>query len=263
MSDFETVKYGVHNGLATIELTRPEKLNAFNAQMFNELADAVTRAAEDPGIRVVLVKGQGRAFSSGIDVLLLGQLSGTRGARFRAFAKTAQRPFEALALMEKPTIAAVQGHALGAGFQLALACDLRIVADDVEFAALEVRFGIIPDLGGPHRLARFLGAPLAKELIWTGRTMGAEEAQRVGLANRVVPADALDQEAETYARTLVASPPIPVSLTKSLINRAPETPLEASLEQQSQAQAACVETEDHREAVEAYLEKRTPRFTGR
>lgn len=263
MADYETIRYGVHDGVATIELARPDKLNAITFHMFEELGDAVDTAAKDPGIRVVLVQGQGRSFSSGLDVTVLGQLAGTRGARFHSFVETAQRPGRRLATMSKPAVAAVQGHAYGAGFQLALACDLRIVADDASFAMLEVRYGILPDLGGPHRLPRLIGAGRAKEIVWSGRTVDAEEALRIGLANKVVPAGKIHEEAESYARALMSAPPIPVSLTKSLIDRAAETPLEASMEHQAQAQERCLESDDHREAVEAYLEKRPARFTGR
>ena len=263
MADFETIKYGVHDGLATITLARPDKRNAINAQMFTELGDAAERAANDPGIRVVLVIGEGAAFSAGVDVLLLNQLAGTRGARFRSFVRVAQRPYYILASMDKPTVAAVQGHAIGAGFQLALACDLRVGAEDVRFSMLEVRFGLIPDLGGLHRLSRLIGPARTKEIVWTGRSLEAEEAERLGLINRLVSADTLDKEAEAYARELVHAPPLPVSLTKTLIGRGHETSLETSLERDAQAQAACIESEDHREAVEAYLEKRPARFHGR
>jgi len=263
MADFETIRYGVHDGVATITLNRPDKRNAINAQMFTELGDAAERAANDPGIRVVLVTGEGDSFSAGIDVLLLNQLSGTRGARFRSFVRTAQRPNYILASMDKPTVVAVQGHAVGAGFQLALACDLRLVTEDVRFAMLEVRFGLIPDLGGLHRLARVIGPARTKEIVWTGRNIGAEEAERLGLVNRVVSAEALEKEAESFVRDLVLAPPLPVSLTKTLIGRAHETSFETSLERDAQAQAACIESEDHREAVEAYMEKRPARFHGR
>ena len=263
MADFETIKYGVHDGVATITLARADKRNAINAQMFTELGDAAERAANDPGIRVVLVTGEGDAFSAGIDVLLLNQLSGTRGARFRSFVRMAQRPFFILASMDKPTVASVQGHAVGAGFQLALACDLRLAGDDVRFGMLEVRFGLIPDLGGLHRLTRLIGQPRTKEIVWTGRNVEAEEAERLGLVNRVVPTGALEKETEAYVRELVIAPPLPVSLSKTLIGRAHETSLETSLERDAQAQAACIESEDHREAVEAYLEKRPARFHGR
>jgi 2-(1,2-epoxy-1,2-dihydrophenyl)acetyl-CoA isomerase len=263
MADFETLRYGVHDGVATIELARPDKRNAISAQMFSELGDAAEAAASDPGIRAVLVRGAGPSFCSGIDVTLLGQLAGTRGARLRSFIRTAQRPFLTLAQMDKPSVAEVQGHALGAGFQLALACDLRVCAEDVRFALLEVRFGLIPDLGGLHRLSRLIGPARTKELVWTGRTVEPEEAERLGLANRVVPTDTLAKEGEALAREVAASPPIPVSLTKSLIGRAAETSLETALERDGQAQATCIDTEDHREAVAAYLEQRPPRFQGR
>ena len=263
MAEFETLRYGVHDGVATIELARPDKRNALNALAFNELAESADRAAADPGIRVVLVKGQGPSFCAGIDIALLGQLAGTRGARFRSYVRSVQRPFLTLAQMDKPTVAAVQGHALGAGFQLALACDLRVAADDAQFAMLEVRFGLLPDLGGPHRLPRLIGLARAKELIWTGRSVDAEESERIGLVNRVVVPESLDKEAEAFARELVAAPPLPLSLTKAIVNRAFETSLETDLERQGQGQAQAIKSEDHREAVEAFLEKRPPRFSGR
>jgi enoyl-CoA hydratase/carnithine racemase len=263
VAEFETLRYGIHDGVATIELARPEKRNALNAQSFAELGDAAEKAAAHSGIRVVVVKAQGPSFCAGIDIALLGQLAGTRGARFRTFVRTAQRPFLTLAQMDKPTVAAVQGHAVGAGFQLALACDLRVAADDASFGMLEVRFGIIPDLGGPHRLPRLVGPAMAKEIIWTGRTVEAEEAQRIGLVNRTVVPESLHKEAETFARDLAAAPPLPVSLTKAIVNRTFETTLEADLERQGQAQAQAIESEDHREAVQAFLEKRPPRFSGR
>jgi 2-(1,2-epoxy-1,2-dihydrophenyl)acetyl-CoA isomerase len=263
LADFETLRYGIGDGVATIELARAEKRNAINAQMFAELGDAAERAAADPGIRAVIVKGQGSSFCGGIDVTLLGQLSGTRGARFRSFVRTAQRPFLLLAQMDKPTVAAVQGHAVGAGFQLALACDLRVATDDAKFAMLEVRFGLVPDLGGSHRLARQIGPARAKEMVWTGRTIDPPEAERIGLVNRVVAPEALDKETETLVREVVASPPIPVSLTKALIGRAAESSLETALERDAHAQATCIDSEDHREAVAAFMEKRPPRFSGR
>ena len=263
MAEFETLRYGVHDGVATITLARPDKRNAISAQMFGELGDAAERAASDPGIRVVLLEGEGPSFCAGLDVTLLGQLAGTRGARFRSFVRQAQRPFHLLAQMDKPTIAAVQGHAVGAGFQLALACDLRVAAADVRLGILEVRFGIVPDLGGMHRLAGLVGPARAKELVWTGRYVEAEEADRLGLVNRVVTGDSLGETVEGLVRELVAAPPIPVSLTKSLIGRALESSFETALERDAQAQAMCIETEDHREAIEAFLEKRPARFHGR
>ena len=263
MSDFETLRYDIHDGLATISLNRADKRNAMNAQMFSDLGEAAERASTDPGVRVILVRGEGPSFCAGIDVNLMSTLAGSRGARFRTWVRGAQKGFHALATADKPTVAAVRGHAVGAGFQVALACDLRIVADDMTMGMFEIKFSLVPDLGGNHRLTRLVGPARAKELVWTGRPIDAAEAERIGLANRVVSVDTLDKEAEAFARELLASPPIPVSLAKSLIDRSFDQTLEAEFEQAAQAQTMCVETEDHREAVAAFLEKRSPRFQGR
>ena len=263
MPEFETIRYDIHDGLATITLNRPEKRNAMNAQMFTDLAAAGERAADDSGVRVVLVRGEGPVFCAGLDIGLMGTLAGSRGARFRSFVRHAQRPFRVLATMDKPTVAAVQGHAVGAGFQLALACDLRVIADDAHLGMFEIRFGLVPDLGGNHRLARIVGPARAKELVWTARAVSAEEAERIGLANRVVSGETLAKEAEAFAREIAASPPIPVSLAKGLIDRAFDQTFEAELEQAAHAQVQSVDSDDHREAVAAFLEKRTPRFQGR
>jgi enoyl-CoA hydratase/carnithine racemase len=263
MSDFETLRYDIHDGLATISLNRPDKRNAMNAQMFADLGAAAERAATDPGVRVVLVRGEGESFCAGIDVNLMGQLAGSRGARFRTWVRGAQKGFHLLATMDKPTVAAVQGHAVGAGFQIALACDLRVLTEDATMGMFEIRFSLVPDLGGNHRLTRLVGPARAKEYVWTGRPIEAGEAERVGLANKVVSADTLAKEAEAFARELLASPPIPVSLAKSLIDRSFDQTIEAEFEQAAQAQTMCVETEDHREAVAAFMEKRPARFQGR
>jgi enoyl-CoA hydratase/carnithine racemase len=175
----------------------------------------------------------------------------------------AQRPYVVLSRLEKPTLAAVQGHALGAGFQLALACDLRVLAMDAQLALLETRYGIIPDLGGMHPLARIVGPGRAKELVWTARSVDAEEAQRIGLANRVTATDKLLGHAEVLLREVLAHSPVAVAQSKVLIDHAPETPLAIELDREAQAQTICVQSEDHREAVAAFFEKRPPRFKGR
>src|SRR5439155_12147427 len=176
MTDFETIRYQTDRGAARITLARPDKRNAMNAAMFQELGDAAQRAADDNEARLVIVAGEGPSFSAGIDLGALAGLAGTNEDRFREFVTLAQRPFRLLAGMAKPVIAAVQGHAIGAGFQLALACDLRVAAPDAAFAMLEARYGLVPDLGGSHHLARIVGIARAKELVWTARTVGAEGA---------------------------------------------------------------------------------------
>jgi len=263
MSAYETITYGVEDGVATISLARPVKRNAMNAPMFVELGDASEEAARDPGVRVVVVRGEGPSFSAGIDVSAFAELAAADTSTILAFVRMAQRPFRNLATMAKPALAALRGHALGAGFQLALACDLRVVADDARMGMLEIRFGLLPDLGGNRPLAALIGPDRAKELIWTGRIVEAEEANRLGLCTRLVPAAHLDEEAGTLAAELAAAPPIPVGLVKGLVGRASETTLEAMLEREGQGQNLCLSSQDHQEAVAAFFEKRPGRFEGR
>ena len=165
-----------------------------------------------------------------------------------------------MAQMPKPVVAAVHGHALGAGFQLALACDLRIAAEDVKFGMLEARYGLIPDLGGMHHLARLIGPARTKELIWTTRTVEADEAARLGLANLVVSVDRLAVEARALLDRVLAHSPTAAALSKALISRAAETAFETELEREGAAQLQCLESDDHRESVAAFLEGRSPRF---
>jgi enoyl-CoA hydratase/carnithine racemase len=262
MADYETIRYETSDGLATITLSRPDKRNAMNRRMFKELGDAADRVAADPEIRGVLVDAAGPSFCAGIDLTALTELAGIQGDEFRSFVRLAQRPYAVLAGMAKPSVAAVQGHALGAGFQLALACDLRVASTDASFAMLEARYGLIPDLGGSHHLARLIGPARAKEVVWSARPISAEEAQRIGLVNRVCDAEALTKEAEALLHDVTAHSPVTAGLTKALIDRAHETPLEVELDREADAQATAVGSADHREAVAAFLERRQPRFQG-
>jgi enoyl-CoA hydratase len=263
MIDFETIRYASQAGIARITLARPERRNAIDAQMFVELGEAAELAGNDPDVRLVLVSGDGPSFCAGIDLSALSELAGVQGSSFRSFVRMAQRPFRRIARLGKPSVAAVQGHAIGAGFQLALACDLRVVARDATFAMLEARYGLIPDLGGSHHLSRIVGTARAKELVWTARTVEAEEAFAIGLANRLAEPGEHVHQAEALLEDLLRLPPIPQSLSKELIDRVPETPLEVQFEREAQAQGICLQSEDHREAVAAFLEKRDPTFSGR
>jgi enoyl-CoA hydratase/carnithine racemase len=262
VTEYKTIRYEIEEGVAAVTLARPEKRNAVDLDMFSELGDATDRAASDPEVRVVLVSGEGKSFCAGIDLNALANLDPT-GVPFQGFLRMAQRPYRNLATMAKPTIGAVHGHAVGAGFQLALACDLRVAATDVVFGMFEVRFGIVPDLGGNRPLTQLVGPAVAKELVWTGRTVDAQEAERLGLVNRLTNPDSLAKEAHTLATDLAAGPPLPLGLTKALINRSSEESLETVMEREGQAQATCISSEDHREAIGAFMEKRPPKFRGR
>src|SRR5207249_263104 len=174
----------------------------------------------DPDVHALIIEGEGPVFCAGLDLGAVSELASLRGGGLRSFIKMAQRPYLLLGRLGKPTIVAVQGHAVGAGFQLALACDLRLAAEDVKFGMLEARYGLIPDLGGIHHLARLVGPAQAKELVWTTRLVEAEEAERIGLVNRVVPADQLPKAAEQLAREVMSYSPTAARLTKRLVSRA-------------------------------------------
>ena len=246
MPDFESIRYQVHDGLAQITLARPDKRNAISLKMFQELGDATEAAGGDQEIRAVLVAGEGPSFCAGIDLALLAELAPLAASAaeepdpFRAFVRMAQRPYLALARMPKPTVAAVQGHALGAGFQLALACDLRVAATDAKFGMLEARYGLIPDLGGMHHLTRLVGPARAKELVWTTRTIEAAEADRLGLLHRSVDPGDLPRAAEDLLRACIAHSPVALALTKQLIGSIFERPLEEELDHEADAQAAAI-----------------------
>lgn len=260
---YETIRYERRDAFAILTLARPDKRNAMDSRMFAELAEATDTAWADQEIRGVLLRGEGPSFCAGIDLEALAGLAGLKGAGFRSFVRMAQRPFLALARMEKPTLAAVQGHAIGAGFQLALACDLRVAATGASFAMLEARYGLVPDLGGSHRLARLIGPGRAKELVWTTRKVGAQEALDIGMVNRMVGEDDLEATAEELLRQATVHSPVAVGLSKGLIDHAGETSLELELEREADAQTLCVQSEDHTEAVSAFLERREPRYLGR
>jgi len=247
----------------SLELARPDKRNAMNAEMFGELGDAADRASSDPDVRGILIRGDGPSFCAGIDLSVLAGLAGTAGDRFRGFVTMAQRPYRSIAGSEKPSIAAVQGHALGAGFQLALACDLRIAASDASFGLLEARYGLIPDLGGLYHLAREAGPARAKELAWSGRSIGAQEAERIGLVDRVVDPETLDEEARAFAVRVLAHSPLTAGLVKELVDGTLEVSLDEELRREADAQARMLSSEDHAEAVAAFLEQRPPRYRGK
>lgn len=253
------VRYEVAEGVATVTLARPEVLNAMDWDVFAGLAAAARRAEQDPDVRAVVVTGEGRAFSSGLDTSLFAGSGGDPRALDIA---ALQRSFTAYERLPKPTLAAVGGPALGGGLQLAIACDLRVAADDAELGALEVRWGIIPDLGGTQRLPRLVGVGRAKEMAMTGRRVGAEEALAWGLVNRVVPRGSLPEEATRWARELAAGPPLALAAAKALVGMALDAPVSVGLEREIARQRRLLASADFAEAVSARFAKRPPAYKG-
>lgn len=256
------VRYELDGAVALITITRPEVLNAIDQDVFFGLRDSAERAGADPDVRAVVLTGEGKAFSSGLDTSLFASGIGG-GSPLTLDIPALQHCFTAYETIPKPTIAAVGGLALGGGIQLAAACDLRVAADDAELAVYEIRWGIIPDLGGTQRLPRLIGLGRAKELVMTGRRVKAEEALAWGLVNRVVPRDHLLEEAVGWARELAAGPPLAIAAAKRLATGAFETPLAAGLEREAMVNRRLLATEDFREAVMSRFEKRAPTFRAR
>lgn len=261
MSD-ETVLYDVHERIAIITLNRPDRLNALDADAFRLLGDLGRRAGADPDVRAVLVRGAGRSFCSGLDVSLFGGQASESGVP-QIDIGALQEAFTVYEDCPKPTVAAVHGHCLGGGLQLAIACDLRIAATGSVFSAAEIRWGIIPDLGGTTRLPRLIGLGRAKEMVLTARDVTAEEAGHWGLVNSLCEPDMLEKEAMTMARWLAGGPPLAMDAAKRLTGTALDRPIAAGLDREAEAQRTLLASEDFREAVTAGFQKRPPSYRGR
>jgi len=242
-------------------MNRPEKRNAFNRELISALRDAAQDALDSPDVRCVVLRGNGPSFSAGIDVFQLAGLGDTN--MLRPFRKACIDMANLFEEMPKPVIAQIHGACLGLGAEVALACDLRVMSDEATFGLPETRLGLIPDVGGSTRLPAVVGLGNAKELIMTGRTIGAQECLRIGAANRVVPASELDASAQSLVDELMAASPIAVGLSKRVLDGVAKPTLAASLEQEVTIQQTLVATDDFREAGAAFMEKRAPNWSGK
>jgi enoyl-CoA hydratase/carnithine racemase len=244
-----------------LTLRRAEKRNALNSELILALRDAAREAADTPGVHCVVLRGAGPCFSAGVDVFELSGLA-DQGAMLRPFRRVCIEAANLLEQMNKPTIASIHGACLGLGAELALACDLRVVADDLQFGLPEVKLGLIPDVGGSSRLPAVVGLGNAKELIMTGRTIDAAEAHRIGLANRVAAASELEDATQALVDELLAAAPLAVGAAKGVLDGVAKPTLGASLELEVTTQQTLVGTADFRKAGAAFMEKRKPRWTG-
>ena len=242
---------------ADLVLRRPKVLNAMSIEVFEGLAAAADEVAAMEDVRVVVVSGEGRSFSSGIDTSTFGTVAGSPEEQIAR----AQSGFRKIAALSAPTIAKVRGHALGAGLQLALACDLRIVARDASLGLLEARYGLVPDLGGTQQLPALVGPARAKKMIWLAERVDGEEAGRIGLAEAVVEETDLDRTVDELAEAIAAAPPLAAAATKKLVDLSSTTPLEAGMDEEAVAQARMLTSNDFSEAIGAFIEKRVPKYT--
>jgi 2-(1,2-epoxy-1,2-dihydrophenyl)acetyl-CoA isomerase len=255
MAEVETSRDGA---VLTITLNRPDVLNAFNSDMHRGLAAAL-KDARDGGVRAVVLTGAGRGFCVGQDLTEFREAPGDIGSRLRGNYHPNIRAIRAL---EKPVIAAVNGAAAGAGMSLACACDLRVAADSATFVPAFINIGLIPDSGGSYFVTRLLGPARAFEWLASGRRLTAAEAHAWGLVSEVVETDALAARAAELAAQLADLPTRGVGMTKRLLDHAVTASLDEQLEREAQLQAAATQTEDFKEGVAAFLEKRPPKFRG-
>ncbi len=255
--------YEVRDRIATITLNRPEKLNAFTGRMIDRWAWALGEAQRDSEVNVVVVTGAGRAFCAGGDVERMGGRAPTPLDHKNALWEKIHRIPKMLELMDKPVIAMVNGVAVGAGMGMALMCDLRIASEDARFSTGYVKVGLVPGDGDAFFLPRLVGIAKALELLWTGDFVEAKEAERLGIVNRVVPVSRLPEETYALARRITDGPQIAIRLMKRVVYQSLRLDLRTHLDLVSSHMVLTRETEDHKEGVRAFQEKRPPKFTGR
>ena len=259
--DYENVRAENRDGILVVTIDRPKVLNALNAQTVEEIRRAFNAAREDDSVKCVIVTGAGdKAFVAGADINELAQATPISG---KNTAEKGQRVFRAIERFPKPVIAAINGFALGGGCELALACHIRIASEKAQLGLPEVTLGIIPGYGGTQRMARLLGKGKALELILTGDRIGAAEAERIGLVNRVVPADQLMAAAEEMARKIMARGPLAVRAAIEAVMSGSDMPFEEGQFLEATLFGLLCATEDTKEGMKAFIEKRTAEFRGR
>src|SRR5690242_128698 len=253
-----------HEAIAILILNRPEKLNALNSELSTALNDALARIAEDESVRAVVLSGAGRAFCAGGDLLAIGRgRERNETAELEPILRAGMQAVLKMRLMPQPVIAAVNGSAAGAGMNIALAADIRIAADVATFGQSFSRVGLFPDYGGTFFLPELAGPSAAAEMFYTGDLIDAQTALGLGIVSRVVPAAQLESEVGAFARKLAAGPPLAIRAAKRVLFGDNREALERALEAEAEQQLACYFSEDCREGIRAFFEKRPPKFQGR
>jgi enoyl-CoA hydratase len=258
--ELKTLLFDKEAGVATITLNRPKTLNALDDELIRELAQIVDSIAADPEVRAVIITGGERAFAAGADI---AYMSGAGPLEAERFARDIRTVFDRIYSLDKPVIAAISGLALGGGSELALACDIRIAAQGCKIGQPEINLGIIPGAGGTQRLARVVGPGWAKHLVMTGVPVDAETALKIGLVTAVVPPDQLRSEARKLALALAAKAPLALKAAKRCLNYGLDVDLGSGLSYELQTWAFLYSTQDQKEGMRAFLDKRPPEYQGR
>lgn len=258
--DFANLLYENQDGIAYITMNRPKALNALNQETLEELNQLVDALAKDSSVQVVLLTGSGeKAFVAGADITQMQSMSAIEG---RNFGKLGQAVFNKIENLPQPVIAAVNGFALGGGCELAMACDIRIASEKAKFGQPEVTLGITPGFAGTQRLPRLVGKGRAKQLLYTADTIDAQEAFRIGLVNEVAPAESLMAVARALALKIQSRAPVAVQLCKAAVNEGMDTDLETGTAYEAEVFGLCFATNDQKEGMAAFAEKRKAKFTG-
>ena len=261
--DYQDIIYTREEGIATITLNRPDRLNAFSPEMMDSMYRAMEDTIEDKNIRVLIITATGRAFCSGADVKAMAQRYNQPGGADMKIPE-AERVSMYLLLQkcEKPVIASINGVAVGGGLDLACACDIRIASDKARFAEVFIRRGMIPASGGTYFLPRLVGIDKALQLIWTGDMLDAKEAERIGLVTMVVPHEELEMATMELAEKLAKGPPLAIQSAKRVVYEGLDMDLESTLKHVAPFVSKVTRSEDHKEGARAFVEKREPVFRG-
>lgn len=254
---YENLLLYKEGNIGVLTINRPDALNSLNTMLLDELYHAINHIEKDEDIYVLIITGEGKAFVAGADI---GEMKNFNSQEARAFANKGLNLFRKIELLKIPTIAAVNGFALGGGCELSMACDIRIASERAKFGQPEVGLGITPGFAGTQRLARLVGSSLAKELIFTGDIIDTKKAEKIGLVNKVVAPEYLMSEAFNIASRIVAKGQIAVRYSKEAIDKGLETDIEAGMDIEKELFAKCFDTDDQKEGMTAFLERRTPNF---
>jgi enoyl-CoA hydratase len=260
MKAYKAILVEKKEGIGYLTLNRPDVRNAFNQEMIDEISDALRLIDKDDGVRVLIVTGAGKAFQAGADI---AELSIMKPLDILRWNEGLVRINAALEKLRQPVIAAINGHAMGGGLELAISCTLRVIAESAKIALPEVKLGIIPGTGGTQRLPRLIGKGRAAEILLTGDMITAQDAFQMGLVNKVVPDGEALAGAEELARRILANAPVAVEMAKDALEIGKDLPLEHAVQYSQKNCVTCFSTEDMKEGMDAFLEKRKADFKGK